>query len=76
MGLRPGVRADITILDGETSYVLDAAGFASLSRNCPFNGRRVSGSIAYTVCDGELKYVAAGRTAPVAPERGKAGKTR
>ncbi|HBZ56489.1 MAG TPA: dihydroorotase, partial [Syntrophobacteraceae bacterium] len=39
--LRPGVTADITVIDPAEEYTLNCETFHSKSRNCPFHGREV-----------------------------------
>ncbi len=56
LGLREGARADILLLDCDDDYELAAAGFASLSRNCPFDGQRMRSRVAATVQSGAIKY--------------------
>jgi len=54
--LRPGCRADITIIDPELPYVVDAAAFASLSRNTPFDGWHLAGKAVLTMVGGRIVY--------------------
>ena len=54
--LRPGTPADITILDPEEIWRIDAAAFCSRSRNTPFDGKTVRGRVKYTIVDGEIRY--------------------
>jgi dihydroorotase len=51
-----GADADITIWDAQKKYRLDVKTFKSKSRNCPFDGWDVYGSVAYTLAGGEIKY--------------------
>lgn len=44
--LREGAPAALVLLDLEARVPLDAASFASLSRNCPFDGRTFRGRVA------------------------------
>ena len=48
-GIVPGAEANITVLDPDASFVVDPAGFASLSRNTPFGGRRLFGKVVATI---------------------------
>lgn len=57
-GIVPGAEANITVLDPDASFVVDPAGFASLSRNTPFSGRRLFGKVVATVVAGRLAYEA------------------
>lgn len=52
--LRPGVAADITVIDPEEPYVLDCATFQSKSRNCPFHGREMRGRATMTIVGGNI----------------------
>ncbi len=56
LGLRAGARADLALLDCADDFQLEAAGFASLSRNCPFDGQRMRASVRATIESGSLKY--------------------
>lgn len=56
--LAKGDRADITIIDPEAEYVVDAAKFVSKSRNCPYNGRRLKGKVVKTIVAGEIRFSA------------------
>ncbi len=38
--------AEVVLLDLRGEFPLEAARFASLSRNCPFDGERVRGRVA------------------------------
>jgi dihydroorotase len=51
--LRVGVPADLTVIDPELAYVLDAGTFHSKSRNCPFHGREMKGRALLTLMDGK-----------------------
>ncbi|NUN52048.1 MAG: dihydroorotase, partial [Planctomycetaceae bacterium] len=44
--LAPGAPAEVVLLDLRGEFPLEAARFASLSRNCPFDGERVRGRVA------------------------------
>jgi dihydroorotase len=54
--LSPGGPADVTVIDPGMEWVIDAAKFASLSGNTPFEGRRVRGRAVLTVVNGEVKF--------------------
>jgi dihydroorotase len=56
--LAKGDRADITIIDPEVEYVVDATKFVSKSRNCPYNGRRLKGKVVRTIVAGEIRFSA------------------
>ena len=50
-----GKAADITVIDPEKEYVIDAKNFASMGKNTPFDGWRVQGKVEYTLVDGKMK---------------------
>jgi dihydroorotase len=52
--LRPGVVADITVIDPIQHYTLDCETFQSKSRNCPFHGREMRGRAIMTVVGGTI----------------------
>lgn len=56
--LEEGKTADIVIFDPEKTYTIDAARFASKSRNTPFHGRKVTGAVRATIAGGEVIYQA------------------
>ena len=51
-----GKTADITIIDPDAEYVIDSKTFASRGKNTPFNGKKVSGEIKYTIAGGKIVY--------------------
>jgi dihydroorotase len=53
-GLSVGARAALVLLDTEARAQVVAAGFASLSRNCPFDGRVLVGRVAGSVLGDRL----------------------
>jgi dihydroorotase len=55
-GLQPGGTADITIIDPDVVYKVDAIRFQSLSRNCPFDGWRLTGRPVLTMVGGRVVY--------------------
>ncbi|MBU1162245.1 MAG: dihydroorotase [Proteobacteria bacterium] len=55
-GLEIGKTADITIIDPEISYCIDADRFQSLSRNTPFDGWDVKGRAVLTMVGGKIVY--------------------
>ncbi|MDI7246041.1 MAG: dihydroorotase [Bacillota bacterium] len=57
-GIAPGAEANITVVDPDASFVVDPTGFASLSRNTPFGGRRLFGRVVATIVAGRLAYEA------------------
>ena len=48
--------ADVTIIDPNEAYTIDATTFVSKSRNTPFDGRKVKGRVRYTICNGKIVY--------------------
>ena len=54
--LQVGMPADITIVDVDTSYLIDPETFYSKGRNTPFAGKKVYGTVYYTIVDGEVVY--------------------
>jgi len=56
--LAKGDRADITIIDPDGEYTIDAAKFESKSRNCPYSGWLVTGKVQKTIVAGEIRYSA------------------
>jgi len=54
--LEVGRPADVTVIDPDAEWTLDAAAFASKSRNCPFDGWHVRGRALVTIVGGEIKH--------------------
>lgn len=54
--LEPGKAADITIVDLNEEYVIDASKFASKGKNTPFHGKKVKGRVHMTMVDGTIVY--------------------
>ena len=54
--LAPGSPADITILAPNVTTTVDPARFRSLSRNTPFGGWTLRGTVAATIVGGRLAY--------------------
>lgn len=54
--LKVGKAADITLIDPEAEYVIDASLFASKGKNTPFHGRKVKGKVRMTIVDGTIVY--------------------
>jgi len=55
-GLLIGRTADITIIDPERSYRVNADNFKSLSRNTPFDGWDMKGKAVLTMVGGKIVY--------------------
>lgn len=51
-----GKIADIVIFNPNETYTIDKNTFASKGKNTPFHGRRVTGKVKYTICNGKLVY--------------------
>ena len=56
VGLRPGNPADVTIIDPEKQFVVDADTFRSKSRNTPFDGLQLKGKAVLTMVGGKIVY--------------------
>ncbi len=54
--LKPGLAADITIADTESSWIIDPEKFYSKGKNTPFTGKEVYGTVYYTIVDGKVVY--------------------
>ena len=54
--LKPGADADITVIDLEKQWTVDAEAFHSKGRNTPFNGRQLKGKAVMTIVNGEIRY--------------------
>ena len=55
-GLTVGNPADITIIDPDISYRVDADSFQSLSRNTPFDGWNMKGKAVLTMVEGKIVF--------------------
>jgi dihydroorotase len=51
-----GKDADIVIVDPEREWDVKAEEFVSKSRNSPFIGRKLKGSVEFTICGGKVSY--------------------
>src|SRR6266478_145401 len=58
--LKPGAKADVTIIDPKAEWTIDPNLFRSKSRNCPFAGWKVRGRAHAVLLNGEMKYSANG----------------
>jgi dihydroorotase len=54
--LQVGGPADITIIDPDLEWTIDASTFRSTGRNCPFDGWPVRGRATTTIVQGMVKY--------------------
>lgn len=55
-GLNVGKPADITIIDPEKSFTVEARSFKSLSRNTPFDGWNMKGKAVLTMVGGKVVF--------------------
>jgi dihydroorotase len=51
-----GMPADLTLLDPDLEYTVDAEKFRSLGRNTPFQGWRLKGRPVMTIVNGNIKW--------------------
>jgi dihydroorotase len=56
IGLKPGSPADLTIIDLDRKFTVDADTFQSKSRNTPFNGWELKGKAVLTMVGGEIVF--------------------
>jgi len=54
--LSVGADSDVTVIDPDARWTIDAGQFRSKSRNCPFDGSQVTAQAAATLVGGEIKY--------------------
>jgi dihydroorotase len=54
--IQPGKAADLMVFDPTDTYRIDKNTFASKGRNTPFDGRKVTGRVKCTICDGRVVY--------------------
>jgi dihydroorotase len=54
--LKKGKIADITIIDPEKKVLIDEEFMRSKSKNSPFLGQELYGSVEYTICNGNIIY--------------------
>ena len=54
--LAPGCDADITVIDPNTAWTVDAGAFYSKGRNCPFHGWDLMGKAIMTIVGGDVKF--------------------
>lgn len=52
--LDPGVKADLTLIDLDRKWKVDANSFYSKGRNCPFNGWELQGKAILTIVAGRI----------------------
>ncbi len=54
--LKTGSPADITIVDLNREFTVDVSRFKSRGKNSPFNGFRLTGTVACTIVGGKIQY--------------------
>ena len=54
--LKDGGLADITLVDLDREYKIDAKSFVSKGKNTPFDGWKVKGKVVKTIVEGQIKY--------------------
>jgi dihydroorotase len=54
--LSAGATADVTLIDPDLEWTVNASEFQSLSRNTPFNGRKLRGRAVRTIVDGQTVW--------------------
>jgi dihydroorotase len=54
--LGTGRQGDVTIIDPKAEYEIDVGTFRSKSRNCPYHGWKVTGTVDRTVVGGETRF--------------------
>ena len=52
--LQEGRPADVVIINPEKEYVIDSSTFFSKGHNTPFDGKKVYGEVAVTICGGKI----------------------
>jgi dihydroorotase len=52
--LNVGMPADITVIDLERKWIVDADKFESMARNCPFHGWKLKGKALTTIVNGKI----------------------
>ena len=57
-GIKPGDRADLTIVDFDQSYIVDPEKFLSKGKSTPFEGQRLYGVVKATISSGKIAYIA------------------
>lgn len=58
--LTVGKPANLTMIDPQVTWTIHADEFASLSSNCPFEGREVEGKVQLTMAEGRITYAETG----------------
>jgi dihydroorotase len=58
--LQTGRPADCVLIDPAAEWEVQSSRFASMSRNCPFEGRTLPGKVLFTIADGKATHVQSG----------------
>jgi dihydroorotase len=58
--LKPGVKADVAVVDPKVEWTIDPNSFRSKSRNCPFAGWRVRGRAHTVLVNGKVRHLTNG----------------
>lgn len=56
--IQVGKPADMVIFDPKSEYHIDKETFVSKGRNTPFHGRKVTGKVVFTICNGKIVHEA------------------
>jgi dihydroorotase len=56
--LAVGAKADVTVIDPKRRWKVKVANWQSRSRNCPYDGWRLTGRAVATIVSGQVKYEA------------------
>jgi dihydroorotase len=54
--LKPGLPANVCLVDLDAEWDVGEAGYESRSANCAFDGRRLTGRVRMTIADGTVAY--------------------
>ena len=54
--LKVGALADVTLIDPDAEWVVDAESFVSKGKNTPIDGATLKGQVVATIVGGEIKY--------------------
>tara|TARA_B100002003_G_C14144471_1_gene550238 strand:- start:3078 stop:3308 length:231 start_codon:yes stop_codon:yes gene_type:complete len=54
--LKPGANADVTIIDPDAEWTVDADAFLSRGKNSPLHGATLKGAVVTTLVGGETAY--------------------
>ena len=54
--IKEGKVADLTIFDPNKEYVYTKESIVSKSKNTPWIGKKLTGEVAYTICNGKVVY--------------------